>query len=123
MSRLDLTPFVGIPFRDRGASFDGCDCYGLVRLFHREHFDRDLPVAPCVVKEGDEAAGDPAWRKIDRAAEDVKLGDVALIRGARTLHCGLLVDARRILHVSIMSTSVVEQLSRFFLFGIYRCQS
>ena len=35
--------YIGIPFRDHGAGFDGCDCYGLVCLLYREEFGLYLP--------------------------------------------------------------------------------
>lgn len=35
--------YVGIPFKDHGDTFEGCDCYGLVKLIYREEFGLLLP--------------------------------------------------------------------------------
>lgn len=35
--------YVGIPFRDHGCGFDGCDCYGLVSLLYHTEFGLELP--------------------------------------------------------------------------------
>jgi hypothetical protein len=39
---IDIRKYIGIPFVDRGDSFDGADCYGLLRLFYREEFGRQI---------------------------------------------------------------------------------
>jgi cell wall-associated NlpC family hydrolase len=41
MSTFDK--YVGIPFIDRGSSFNGADCYGLIRLIYKTEFGIDIP--------------------------------------------------------------------------------
>lgn len=38
-----MIKYVGIPFIDRGCSFEGADCYGLVRLVYKEELAIILP--------------------------------------------------------------------------------
>ncbi|MFZ2967916.1 MAG: NlpC/P60 family protein [Sulfuricurvum sp.] len=38
-----MMEFVGIPFADGEQSFDGANCYGLVRLFYREQLGIEIP--------------------------------------------------------------------------------
>lgn len=38
-----IARFIGVPFADKEPSFDGANCYGLVRLFYREHLGIDIP--------------------------------------------------------------------------------
>ena len=46
---IDVRKYIGIPFVDRQASFSGADCYGLLRLFYRGEFGRDIedPLLSC----------------------------------------------------------------------------
>ena len=38
-----ISKFVGIPFVSKGRSFNGCDCYGLVKLYYKEILNIDIP--------------------------------------------------------------------------------
>lgn len=38
-----LNEFIGIPFKDGGRDFDGCDCWGLVMLYYKKQLELDLP--------------------------------------------------------------------------------
>ena len=40
---MDLKKYIGIPFRDHGCGYDGCDCYGLVRLVYAKELGIELP--------------------------------------------------------------------------------
>lgn len=40
---MDARKYLGIPFQDKGCGFEGCDCYGLVRLVYREELGIELP--------------------------------------------------------------------------------
>ena len=38
-----ISKFVGIPFVSKGRNFNGCDCYGLVKLYYKEILNIDIP--------------------------------------------------------------------------------
>ena len=38
-----ISRFIGIPFVSKGRSFNGCDCYGLVKLYYKEILNIDIP--------------------------------------------------------------------------------
>jgi murein DD-endopeptidase len=38
-----ISKFIGIPFVSKGRSFNGCDCYGLVKLYYKEILNIDIP--------------------------------------------------------------------------------
>ena len=39
-----ISKYVGISFEDRGESFDGSDCYGILRLIYKEELGIEIPV-------------------------------------------------------------------------------
>lgn len=124
----DATPFVGIPYRIGGDDFTGCDCYGLARLYLREAHGIALPRYPGVEIRGDhfavlaaEGGGSP-WRRLDR--REARDGDVVLIDRPPRLHCGVMIDRRRILHVAEGGASAIERVSdmtaRARIRGVFR---
>lgn len=42
--------YVGIPFKDHGNTFEGCDCYGLVSLIYKNEFGILLPQVGDIYK-------------------------------------------------------------------------
>lgn len=38
-----INKFIGIPFISKGRSLNGCDCYGLVKLYYKEILNIDIP--------------------------------------------------------------------------------
>lgn len=120
--------FLDIPYRLGGADFDGCDCYGLVRLYHRAALGVDLPAYPGAEIAVDRAeisaaaAGRGPWAPVARA--EIGRGDVVLMSGGAALHCGVMMDARRFLHVAMFGFSelgdvtAAEYAAR--LRGVYR---
>lgn len=40
---MKIEDFVGIPFKDEGRDFKGCDCWGLCSLFYRYYLKKELP--------------------------------------------------------------------------------
>ena len=104
---MDLKKYLGIPFRDHGASFDGCDCYGLVRLVYREEMGIELPHL------GDEYSNAFARREIgplpmktvqagwavDVTDKEPEQFDVLVFsRGGVEYHVGLFIYGELMLH-------------------------
>ena len=49
-----LSRFIGIPFKVGGEDFEGCDCWGLVKLYFKQILDIDIPdyrVDESLIKE------------------------------------------------------------------------
>lgn len=38
-----INKFIGIPFKDGGRDFNGCDCWGLAKLYYKEILNYELP--------------------------------------------------------------------------------
>lgn len=120
-----ISGYVGIPFVDGGRDFTGCDCWGLVRLFHLKEFGNQLPAhgeTPAADLEGTleaigAAAESPTWVKVENA----RRGDVVLLysvdrdrQGKRVValrHVGVMVDRSRLLHTEIGTNSVTVPIN------------
>lgn len=84
----------GIPWRKWHASWEACDCFGLIVLYFREVLGVDLgPVPQTDIASGfAQACG---W--IECGPQAGATCWMAWHDGAPT-HCGVLLDARRVLH-------------------------
>ena len=111
--------YVGIPFKDPGDSFKGCDCYGLVKLLYREEFGLSLPEVGDLytsaykrheVDKTLSAHIDYDWCKKVQKDEPLKPFDMLVFRIAGTdHHVGLYIREGYMLHVVEGSDSGVER--------------
>jgi cell wall-associated NlpC family hydrolase len=112
--------FIGIPYKDRGQSFDGCDCWGLVTLFHSELLGRNLstplysgahgPEVPDLIQQGW-----VEWEKVD--LRNTRFGDVIALRiGKIPVHCGVVINGDFMLHILEGRDSCIEPYSSGFWF-------
>ena len=88
--RLDLNQYIGIPWAKDGHDFQGCDCWGLFRLFYRAQYGIELPE----LTSGDAMYG--AWSKVDTPV----VGDLLLFRTATGPHVGIALSKTEMLHVT-----------------------
>lgn len=108
--------FIGIPYVDRGSSFQGCDCWGLVWLFHREVMHRQVPryegYASAEAPEIQEyiASRWNQWMSVEPA--NMEQGDVLALRAGRLpVHCGVYVGRGQMLHVLEGRMSCLERVT------------
>lgn len=108
--------WIGIPFRDRGRSRDGVDCWGLVRLVHADRLGVYLPLLP----DGYAALGDPDGTtqvfKSERARQGAwqvtpqpRLLDVAVFCSGGVWHVGMHIARGQIMHAWSPAGSVCIQ--------------
>lgn len=116
--------FVGIPFKDRGTGWDGCDCYGLARLILKTRLGIHLPLYPEIATVNDPAmfrtfvreSASESWMEIPAGQEQPY--DLVLMRGivgeegrraSRPVHVGLVIQPGRMIHIEKGSgASVVD---------------
>ncbi|WPY94671.1 NlpC/P60 family protein [Limimaricola variabilis] len=101
-----VAEYVGLPALEHGRDRQGCDCWGLARLVYREQLGIDLPSYSgdyAGTEERHEIAHligiarvDWPWREVLHLAPF----DMLLFRRGRlTCHIGVVIDARRMLHM------------------------
>lgn len=106
--------YVGIPYKLKGRERDGLDCWGLVRLVHKEQFNNDLPSfsEEYQTTERDRlqeilATQREGWVNVATPEE----GDVVLLRVLGTeSHVGIYIGDNKVLHSMIDGYSVIERL-------------
>lgn len=96
-----------VPFLDRGRSIDGVDCYGLLWLGNKLLLGKTIPsysgeyetvddhraLASLITRRRDES-----WRRVP--AGEQTYGDcVLLLQARRPIHCGMVLDRQRMLHI------------------------
>lgn len=112
----DFSPFVGIPYVDKGRDYSGADCWGLKWIVYRDVLGIELPsysesyvtgadrvaMARLITGELDE------W--IEVSAGDERPFDGVLMReGAFLRHIGVVTTPGRLLHVQPGMTSCIER--------------
>lgn len=105
---MDITRYIGIPFMDQGCGYDGCDCYGLVRLVYREELGIELPFlgdtystayARNEVNDTVKQIASAEWN-LDVTGGPYKPFDVLVFRrGADEAHVGLWIAPGWMLHI------------------------
>ncbi len=92
----------GLPYKPRACGWDGCNCFGLVRLFYKT--ERGI-LLPALEGEETDAGNIAGWfgREIARAWEPVataEWSDCAVFnRGGDHRHVGIMIDAVHMLHI------------------------
>lgn len=97
--------YIGIPFRDLGRDWDGCDCWGLVRLVYQNDLGITLPmhmISERDVRAAVYALHDHAnrigWMQVEQTQDyDVALMNIAVGKRIYPMHVGL-VAGEFILH-------------------------
>lgn len=95
-------PYIGIPYKARGRSLSGCDCWGLVRLVYDLELEIVLPSLAEKYSSMDDRDGIveayatllPYWEEIATPEPF----SVAVCKPSGRLHCGVMVDSTKVLH-------------------------
>jgi lipoprotein Spr len=116
--KFDTTKYIEIPFVDKGRDFDGCDCWGLVRLVYENEFDIPLLSFTGAYQTANEGS---VVKEVVRAGkalidnvckEKPAYGDVVVFNmKGNPCHVGVYVGNNKVLHVMNRSNSVCERLN------------
>ena len=123
MFKIDTKKYIEIPFEEHGRDFEGCDCYGLVRLIYKNEFNKDLPL---LINYKSTRDNEQIQKLIDiekpllnaKKIEEPTIGCVAIftMRGFAT-HMGVYIGKNMILHVMRGTNSLCERLNSYRLRG------
>ncbi len=109
-----VTQYLTIPFREKGRTHEGVDCYGLVRLIYQEQRQIELPsyTEDYTTTEDAEVirglvSGEVAsrWQEIARAEASLFDGLIFRILG-RPTHFGMVLDPPWFLHAAKLDRRV-----------------
>nr|WP_309504274.1 NlpC/P60 family protein [uncultured Roseovarius sp.] len=113
---MNLSNYVGLPFRDGGRDRPAVDCWGLIVLAYRECLGIDLPLYGDVLASDlrrvsrSVDAGKDGWRRVETPREM----DVAVMRlpsSKRVGHVGIYAGRGQILHAEQASGVALERVS------------
>lgn len=113
---LDLSRFIGVPFKEKGRDFDGWDCWGLAICFYRAQFGIELPSYTEDYKTTEDEAEIGALVRREKLAweelpiEQAHCGDLLIMRmRGQPMHCGVVLDPPVFLHVHDGMNAVKER--------------
>lgn len=121
----DWSRYVGIPFVDMGRGFDGCDCYGLVRLALLHEYGKALPLLTGEyndVQDHEKIASIVGqWAPLlagERQSSPMEADVVVINVSGAEAHVGLYVGSGMILHAWKRATgSVLHRSDHAFFRG------
>ncbi len=115
---MNLQRYIGIPFKDHGRDFSGCDCWGLVCLVYREELGIYLPdlgdgygdaYAREEVNSTTKNATAENWN-LDVTDRERRLLDVlTFTRGGIETHVGMWVADGEMLHIIDGTCAAIER--------------
>lgn len=122
ISTSTLLKYIGIPFKDHGRGFDGCDCYGLVSLVYENELGIHLPMVGDLyadaykkrqVNETVANVNKNVWCKTIEPDFNVLMPyDVLVFRiGGFDHHVGLYIGNMSMLHVIEGANAGIEKVT------------
>jgi len=128
-----INKYIGIPYKDKGRDFKGCDCYGLVKLYYENELNINIPDTNIQANQPrriminflNEISSN--WIKVEKP---IKHCVVALASNEYhpklITHFGLMLDDNMILHcinkINSHITSIKDIKIKAFIKGYYKWQ-
>jgi cell wall-associated NlpC family hydrolase len=103
---FNISKYLAIPYKDRGNSFDGVDCYGLLKLFYKEEFGIELIDYKNEIKMCDEERyhaliSDNIGNEFEEV-NNADIGDMVMLFNSNGIatHVGIVISNNKILHAT-----------------------
>lgn len=114
---MDLKKYIGIPYKEHGSSFAGCDCYGLIRLIYSEELEIKLPDYACEDRKNKKQIYEAIERNIQdwKKIYTVDPGKSVILINIHSfpIHMGLVVSKTEMIHTMKNHASVMETFTSF----------
>jgi cell wall-associated NlpC family hydrolase len=122
--KFDTSKYIMIPYKNKGRTSEGCDCWGLVRLVYMKEFDIILPTllaAYSNAMDGEKVSTVVEANKplvATKQKDAPEYGDVVIfnMRG-NPCHVGVYVGRNKVLHILSGTNSTLESMDSFRLKG------
>lgn len=122
---MNITDYIGIPYKNRGRAFDGIDCYGIIVLFYKQEFGITLSdYTEFNIQDyeqnwykNNENHISNNWQKEWKAVENMQQYDsllFSLFSNNMVNHCGIYLGDDKFLHIHENRTSCIERLTTFW---------
>ena len=127
-----ISKFVGIPFVSKGRSFNGCDCYGLVKLYYKEILNIDIPETIITAEQPRRTFANylneisKNWTATTPAKNVVVAMSVNAEHPSLVTHFAVMIDDKRFIdtreNMSSYLTSIDDERIKNQIKGFYKWQ-
>jgi len=110
-----MEKYINIPYSLHGRDFDGCDCWGLVRLIYKHHLGIELPSYSenyISLQESEEikCLFDKEKSLIWTEVNDPKKYDCVVLR-TTSVHIGVVLENNYFIHILENTNSTIERIN------------
>lgn len=129
-----MEKYIGIPYVDKGRTFKGCDCFGLVKLFYRNELNIDVPDVAITADKPRRIFANflneisKNWVEIDKPEKGCVIAMTANEQHPNLVtHFALVIDDKQVIHTLNKIGSHLVRLDddkiKPFIKGYYKWQS
>ena len=127
-----ISKFIVIPFVSKGRSFNGCDCYGLVKLYYKEILNIDIPETIITAEQPRRTFANylneisKNWTATTPAKNVVVAMSVNAEHPSLVTHFAVMIDDKRFIDIrenmSSYLTSIDDEKIKNQIKGFYKWQ-
>jgi len=100
-----MIDYIGIPYKDKGRTFNGCDCYGLLMLWYKNELSIDIPDVNVSASQPRRSLAkyleeiSKHWKEVKTPTKNCGVA-MCLNEEHPSLvtHFGVMIDEKRMLH-------------------------
>ncbi len=122
---MNFSKYVNIPYKYKGRDFNGCDCWGLVKLIFKKEKGITLPDFWYTDFWEEENFIKNNIRNVNIIKVDYpfKIFDVLLFYNKKrniVSHMGLIIEDDKFIHTYLKNASRVDRLDKYWISRLYQ---